>query len=87
MQAHIVLGRVREHSRAHGAEILRKSLESEFYKAEKAKAAPNGKRWLSTELTFARAVAPAHHGVVFSDVPKGGDARLARRHRPSAGGT
>lgn len=70
MQAHIVLDRIREHSRAHGAEILRKSLESEFYKAEKAKAAPKGKRWLSTELTFARALAPAHHGVVFSDVPK-----------------
>jgi len=73
MHAHVILDRVREHSRAHGKELLRQTLEKEYYKAEKAKAMPKGKRWLSTELSFVRAVAPAHHGVVFSEVPQRAD--------------
>jgi hypothetical protein len=66
--AHLVLDRVREHSASHGEDVLRSTLFSEYYAAEKAKQSSGTKRLLSSELTFVEVRAPHDQPVLFGDV-------------------
>ena len=69
MQAHMVLDRVREHSKAHGLQVLKASLTREFYREEKKKKGPVAKRWLSNELCFAAVSISEDQVVCFDEVP------------------
>jgi hypothetical protein len=68
INAHLILDRVRDHSAAHGEDILRSTLFAEFYIAEKAKQSSGSKRLLSTELNFVEVRAPDDQPVCFGDV-------------------
>ena len=73
MEAHVVLDRVRQHSKAHGSALLRETLVREYYVHERARlAVASTKRWLSNELSFVEVSAPSgqYGSLLFEDVSK-----------------
>ena len=73
MEAHVVLDRVRQHSKAHGSALLRETLVREYYVHERARlAVASTKRWLSNELSFVEVSAPSgqYDSLLFEDVSK-----------------
>ena len=85
-EVHCVLDRVKEHSKAHGQDLLRECLQKAFYAEEKAResSGTSTKRWLSKELPFVTVQADSLQTVLFADVAHDGSTPLWRANLDQA---